>query len=120
MRSATVLGAPIQTGTVISYSIRGDARLGSTLRPAWLQTDPDYPKSSHKSVVRSVLAPTQNKAHEDRIRNPSLGAVKLTLETRIGEGPDVHFVPRGRATEPREGPRADDSSARTLNRADDC
>ena len=29
--------------------------------------------------------------------------MKLTLETRIGEGPDVHFVPRGRAIEPREG-----------------
>jgi len=50
MRSATVLGRAIQTGTLISYSIRGDARLGSTLRAASVQTDPDYPKSSHKSV----------------------------------------------------------------------
>jgi hypothetical protein len=28
----------------------GLARLGSTLRAASVQTDPDYPKSSHKTV----------------------------------------------------------------------
>jgi hypothetical protein len=44
MPGATPSGAPIQTGTLISYSILRGARLGSTLRAASVQTDPDYPK----------------------------------------------------------------------------
>jgi hypothetical protein len=42
MRSATPSGGPIQTGTLIGYSLRGDARLGSPLRAASVQTDPNY------------------------------------------------------------------------------
>ena len=40
----------MQTGTLISYSIRGGARLGSTLQAASVETDPDYLKSSHKAA----------------------------------------------------------------------
>ena len=37
-----VLGRYLRTGTLINYSIRGDARLGSTPRSATIQTDPKY------------------------------------------------------------------------------
>jgi hypothetical protein len=43
MRSANPSGGPIQTGTLISYSFRGDARLGSTLRAASAKRDPESP-----------------------------------------------------------------------------
>ena len=44
MRSAIPSGGPIQTGTLISYSIRKGGLLGVTARAARVETDPDYPK----------------------------------------------------------------------------
>jgi hypothetical protein len=39
-------------GTLISYSFRGDARPGSTLRAVCLEADPRHPKSSSKCKPR--------------------------------------------------------------------
>src|SRR6266436_1894394 len=50
MRSATPSGSRIQTGTLISYSIRGGTGLGSTLRAVNVETDPVHLKSSHELV----------------------------------------------------------------------
>jgi hypothetical protein len=60
MRSATPSGALIQTGTLISYSIRRVARLGSTLRAVSVETDPRHPKSSDDNLVYATDAPADS------------------------------------------------------------
>jgi hypothetical protein len=79
MRSATPSGGPIQTGTVISYSIRGVARLGSTLRDAGVQADPEYPKTFTIGRLTQVSDPrpvTKAMQHaKTPLSNPPVGSM---------------------------------------------
>ena len=86
MRSATVRGRSIQTGTLISYSTRRGARPGSTLGSAGVETDPEYPKSSHKNgrLVRSQMADSSKTSFDGSINDQ--GVLDIDHVFLVGRG----------------------------------
>jgi hypothetical protein len=96
--------SPIQTGRLISYSIRGcrpDRRYGAFRRRA----DPGHLEPSHKSASGPLLR-TRERTPSNLIRNDDGPACAARRESGSDPG-------SGRLS------TADDSGSRTLNRADE-
>src|SRR6266508_5642629 len=106
MRTATVLGGPIQTGTLISCSCRGGARLGSTLRPACVQTGPDYPTSAQATMsVPYRLATVQRPASADRADRIRERQANIPRRVENGRIAAIDLIAGPRAPPPaRRGP----------------
>jgi hypothetical protein len=84
-------------------------RLGSPLGPVFLRADPKHPKSSHKLAVRSIVLHPNHASDEKepQVQPGHLDSRRPRRASRVAI-----------ACRAREGRTADDSDARTLNRAD--
>ena len=112
MRSATSVGARYKRAHLSAIRFEGMPAQDRRYGPFSARADPNHPKTSHNSVVRSILA-CSKEASKTGIRSPSGGTVNSGFRTGDVVSPACTGGVRKSLTD-------DDSDARMLSRADNC